>query len=985
MRKILLHFLAMFMTLYSFAQTKNINGRIIDDRGEPIAFASVKVKGARTGVAADAAGNFTIRAAIGDVLVISSAGSADKEVAVTDVPLINVQLARGQGALTEVLVTGYTTRSKRASTGSAAVVAIDEVRTQPAASFDQLLQGQATGVNVRTGTGQPGAAAEIVIRGRGSINGSTAPLYIVDGVQINGADFASLNQGDFESISVLKDAAATSIYGSRGAGGVIVITTRRGRSGPVRFNYDVQYGQSKWPRQKLKLMNSQEKLAYEMDNGNPNGWSQADIDSLKNINTDWEDVFFRTGTTQMHQLSASGGNDRTRFYASIGYVDQSGVVQATDVKRYTGRINLESGTDKLRFGVNASFGYSILNNTSENNQSIVSPLNGIRWSLPYFTPYDKDGKYLQDPTPSGQPNPLQELLENKRRFPQWKGIANAFVEYKPTFVKGITLRTNWGFDYTQNEREVYSAPGTNAGKQAQGGQGSLLRLFDRNFRYVGTNSINYKNSFGEHDISATVYQEILKNDFNRFNFTGFGFTLPFPNEAGITDGTSDNGFIPVVGGTGTNNSLVSYFTEATYGYKNRYFFQAGYRRDGSSRFGANNKWADFYNVGASWIVSDESFFDSWKTILDQFKVKASYGTVGNQTGITDFASRALYGKINYGGITGLGLTSPGNPDLKWETKQTLNLGIEFALLKNRISGSVEYYNSLTKDLFYNKTISMTSGFATVLSNAGRMRNRGIEVNLRGVPVSTRDFSWTIDGNFTYNKNTILELGAGGEDNVLVNDGVSVLKIGKPLNTLYLVKYAGVDPDNGDPLYYDKDGKITKDFTADNNVYLGTSDAPYFGGITNTFRYKALELQVFWVFALGNELYNNDRFNVEYPGYTASSLSRDLLREWRQPGDRTDIPRADPSVYNLEKTTHFVEDGSYWRLRNVQLAYNFSKGLLDKIKINSLRVFVQGQNLFTGTKYRGYDPEAPVSGNSVLNAGAQYPTLKTVTAGINIGF
>ncbi len=283
MRKILLHFLAMFMTLYSFAQTKNINGRIIDDRGEPIAFASVKVKGARAGVAADAAGNFTIRAAIGDVLVISSAGSADKEVAVTDVPLINVQLARGRGALTEVLVTGYTTRSKRASTGSAAVVAIDEVRTQPAASFDQLLQGQATGANARTGTGQPGAAAEIVIRGRGSINGSTAPLYIVDGVQINGADFASLNQGDFESISVLKDAAATSIYGSRRRRWRYCHHHPQRTLRPVRFNYDVQYGQSKWPRQKLKLMNSQEKLAYEMDNGNPNGWSQADIDSFKNI------------------------------------------------------------------------------------------------------------------------------------------------------------------------------------------------------------------------------------------------------------------------------------------------------------------------------------------------------------------------------------------------------------------------------------------------------------------------------------------------------------------------------------------------------------------------------------------------------------------------------------------------------------------------------------------------------------------------------
>lgn len=984
MRKVLLHFLAMLFAIHAFAQSKSVNGRIVDERGEPIAFASVKIKGSRTGVAADAAGSFTIRASNGDVLVISSAGSADKEVTVTDTPLLSIQLVRSQPTLTEVLVTGYTARSRRSSAGAASSVTIDDIRTQPIASFDQLLQGQATGVNVRTGTGQPGSAAEVVIRGRGSILGSTSPLYIVDGVQINAADFATINQGDFESVTVLKDAEASSIYGSRGAGGVIVVTTRRGRSGPVKFNYDVQFGQSYWPRQKLKLMNTKEKLAYEMDHDNPNGWSQADVDSLQNIQTDWEDVFFRTGNTQMHQLSASGGNDRTRFYASLSYMNQTGVVQATDLKRYTGRINLESGTNDLRFGINASFGYSIFNNTAENNQSVVSPLNGIRWSLPYFTPYDKDGKYLQDPTPSGQPNPLQELLEIKRKFPQWKGVANAFVEYKLPFVKGITLRTNWGLDYTQNESEVYNAPGTNAGAQAQGGQGSLLRLFNRNFRYVGTTSANYRNSFGDHSISASIYQEILKTDFNQFNFTGYGLTLPFPNEAAITDGTSDNGYIPVVRGTGTNNSLVSYFGEANYGFRNRYFLNAGYRRDGSSRFGSNNKWADFYNVGASWILSDEPFLDSWKNTVDLLKIRASYGTVGNQDGIGDFPWRALYGKINYAGVTGLGLTNPGNPDLRWETKATLNLGIEFALLKNRISASVELYNSTTTDLFYLKTISMTTGFASIVANAGRMRNRGIEVNLRGVPVSTHNFTWAIDGNFSYNKNTILELGPGGEDNVLRPDGVSVLKIGKPLNTLYLVKYAGVDPANGDPLYYDKDGKVTNVFSLDNSAYLGTSDAPYFGGITNTFRYKAIELQVFWVFVMGNELVNNDRFNVEYPGYTASSLSKDLLREWRQPGDMTDIPRADPSVYALDKTTHFVENGSYWRLRNVQLSYSLPKALLDKIKINSLRVFAQGQNLFTGTRYRGYDPEVLSTGSPTLNAGSQYPTLKTVTVGINLG-
>lgn len=983
MRKILFSLLAFLCLVQAFAQTKTVTGRVVDERGDPVSFASVKIKGSKTGVAADATGNFSIRASNGDILVVSSAGSADKEVTVTDEASLTVQLSRSQTALTEVLITGYASKSKRASAGSASTIAVSEIRTQPIASFDQLLQGQATGVSVKTGTGQPGSAAEVVIRGRGSINGSTAPLYIVDGIQINAADFASLNQGDFESVTVLKDAAAASIYGSRGAGGVIVVTTRRGRTGPVRFNYDVQYGQSYWPRQKLKLMNTKEKLDYEMAHDNPNGWTPAEVDSLMKIQTDWEDVFFHTGTTQMHQLSASGGNDKTRFYASLSYMDQTGVVRSTGLKRYTGRINLESGTNNLRFGLNASFGYSIFNNTSEGNQGIASPLNGIRWSLPYFTPYDKDGKFLQDPTPTGQPNPLQELLENSRRFPQWKGVASAFLEYKLPFIKGITLRTNWGFDYTQNESEVYNAPTTYAGGLAQGGEGSLARLFNRNFRYIGTNSINYKTSFGDHDLSITGYQEILDNGFRQFGFTGYGLTLPFPNEAAITNGSPTNGFIPGVSGTGTENSLVSYFADGDYGFRNRYFLHAGYRRDGSSRFGSNNRWADFYNVGASWILSDEAFFSSMKNTFDLLKVKVSYGTVGNQNGIADFASRALFGKVDYNGNAGLGLTSPGNPNLLWETKAAFNAGIEFGLLKNRISGSVEFYNTNTRDLFYNRTLSQTTGFASVLSNAGRLQNKGIEVSLRGVPVSTRDFSWTIDGNFTYNKNTIKELGPDGEDNVLVSDGVSVLKIGKPLNTLYLVKYAGVDPATGDEQYYDKDGKITKTYSPDNNAYLGTSDAPYFGGITNTFRFKGIELQVFWVYSLGNKLYNNDRFNVEYPGYIASSISADLLREWKQAGDITDIPRYGAD-YNSTNTDHFVESGSYWRLRNVQLAYVFPKSLLDKLKINSLRVFAQGQNLYTSTKYRGYDPEPPSGGNT-LNPGAQYPTLKTVTVGINLGF
>jgi TonB-dependent starch-binding outer membrane protein SusC len=985
--KRLLVLIGIVVSAFSAARAQTtVTGKISHAQdGSLLQGVTVSLKDGRSLGISDVQGNFRVAVPEGTrSLIFSYVGFNDMEAVIGNGNL-DIKMTEGKNkSLTEVIITGYASKSKRSSSGSAGTVTIDDIRTQPVASFDQLLQGQSTGVFVKTGTGQPGAASEILIRGRSSLSGSTNPLYILDGIEINAADFSTLNQNDFESVTILKDAAAASIYGSRAAGGVVVITSRRGKPGQLRINYDVQYGQSYWPEQKLKLMNTQEKLQYELDNGNPNGWTTSDIDRLSKINTDWQDILFRTGNTQSHQLSASGGNDKTRFFTSLSYLNQEGVVQATGIKRYTGRMNIESGTDKLRFGLNTSFGYSQFNNTNEGNQGIASPLNAIRWMLPYTTPYDDNGKFLQDPTVNGQPNPLQEILQNKRNFPQWKGIANAFAEYKIPYVQGLMIKTNWGFDYTQNESEVFLPKTTYVGQLAQGGQGSLARLFNRNFRYTGTNSVIYKNTFGDHDLAASVHQEIVKNDFRQFNFTGYGLTLPFENEASITDGTSTNGFIPTVRGAGTDNALVSYFTEADYGFKNKYFLHAGFRRDGSSRFGVNNKWANFYNVGASWILSDENFMGSLKNTFDLLKVKASYGTVGNQQGIGDFTSRALFGKVNYSGITGLGLTSPGNPDLRWEERATLNLGIEFGLLKNRISGSVEFYNSNTNDLFFQKTLSQTTGFASVLSNDGSLRNRGIEVMLRGQPVRSKNFTWSIDANFTYNKNTVTSL-PEGQDNILQPDGISVLKTGKPANTLYLVKYAGVDPANGDPLYFKKDGKtITNAYSPDDNIYLGTSDAPYFGGLTNTFNYKGIELQVFWVYSIGNEIYNNDRFNVEYPAYIASSLSRDLLREWRNPGDITDIPRSDPSVYFLQNTTRFVESGSFMRLRNVQLSYILPKIVLQKIKINSLRVFVQGQNLYTYTKYRGFDPEIPPNGGT-LNAGAQYPTLKTVTAGINIGF
>ncbi len=984
MKKILLLVMLTVISYSLVSAQKIVSGKITDEKSSALPGVTISLKNGKAVGTSDAQGNFSVSVPTNTkALVLSSVGFNDLETEVGAGNISAKMVAGRNRSLTEVVITGYGTKSKRSYSGSVGTVGMDEIHTAPIASFDQLLQGQSTGVSVKTGTGQPGSSADVLIRGRSSITGATDPLYIVDGVEINPADFATLNQGDFESITVLKDAAAASIYGSRAARGVIVITTKKGRVGQVKFNYDFQYGQSDWPSSKLKLMDSKEKLQYELDNGNPNGWTPADVDSLSKINTDWEKVFFRKGITQSHQLSASGGNEKTRFYTSISYFDQTGIVKATGLKRYTGRLNLESGSDKLKFGFNSTFGYSKLENTRENDQYIGSPLNAILWSLPYLTPYDKDGNYAVDNTANAQPNPLRELLENPSNTIQLKSIANAFAEYKIPFVRDLTARTNWGFDYTQNELQAYVDPETYASTQVVGGTGSFQHRLTRNFRYVGTTSLSYKKSFGAHDLNINLYNEYIKTTGRSFGFTGYGMFLPFQNEAGITAGTAENGFIPTLTGSApSNRALLSYFADAEYGYLNRYYLHAGFRRDGSSRVGVNNRWDNFYSVSGAWIMSDERFFTSLKDKINMLKVKLSYGSAGNDDpSLGDFPAKPLFTKVNYGGSTGLSLASAGNPNLEWEKKYSFNFGIEYGILKNRITGSIEFYNDKTKGLYYSLPISQTTGFTAQISNAPDLRNRGIELGLKVIPVKTRNFTWTVDGNFTYNKNTVLSLPNGTDS---VPFGSTTLKIGKPLNTFFLVKYAGVDPANGDPLYYRADGKGTTNvYDPGDRTFFGTADAPYYGGITNTFNYRGIELEVFWIYSLGNEIYNNDRLNVENPAYLVSGLSKDLLREWRNPGDITNIPRA-TSDYQLQNTNYFLENGGFWRLRNIRLSYDIPKRLLDAARISSIRVFAQGQNLYTYTKYRGYDPELPPTEQAV-HQGAVYPTLKTVTFGINVGF
>jgi TonB-linked SusC/RagA family outer membrane protein len=977
--KRLLFFIAMSILCISFAQAQEVKGRVTDSRdGTPLSNASVSVKGTNTGTTTDADGRFSIRASAGAILIFSSIGFTEQEVRVGSGD-VNVSLEFAQRNLQEVVITGYGTRSRRQVAGSIAKINGEAVKLQPVGSFDKLLQGKVPGLLSQSQSGQPGAAADVTIRGKGSINGSNTPLYVIDGVQVSSADFATLNPADIESYNVLKDASSTSIYGSRGANGVIVITTKRGSVGKTSVNYDFQYGFSTLPHNKLRLMNSQQKLDYEVnydrpDGMNPFGWTPAEIDSLSKIDNKLDEILFKKGKTQQHQLSVSGGNEKTRFYISGSIFDQEGIVISTGLKRYTGRINLENSFSDFKVGLNATYGYSKFTGTRENDQYIGSPLNAINWFNPYVTLYDQDGNY-QDDFLQGQPNPLRELLENFSNADQLKGVGSVYLEWKIPWVKGLRARTLWGGDVTEDEGLGYLDRTTNAGGQSTGARGQLSRAYARTFRYTGTTSLTYQKTFGDHDINVSAFNEIIQSKSENFGFTGFGLVGPFKNEAGITPGTSTNGFIPTVNGGATKNGLLSWFIDGNYGYKRKYYLSAGFRRDGSSRFGADNKYANFYNVGASWIVSEERLFKEKTKWLNELKLRASYGAVGNQLGIGNYASRELLNATVYNGVGGLLLVQLPYPQLKWETKKMFNAGFDFAVLANRIRGTVEYYNNKTVDLFLDRQLSRTSGFASITANLGKLQNQGIEVALDAEIIRRRNLKWSINANYTYNKNEILDQ-AGQDENI---NGLFINKVGERANSLYVVRYAGVDATNGDALYYKKDGITTTNiYDPSDAVIVGTVDPPQFGGFGTDISWKGIELNALFTYTIGAVVYNNDRFNVEFPGYWYSRVSTSLLREWQKAGDITDVPSPFNDFH--AETTRFVEKADHLRLRNVTLSYSVPKSVLQRIKITSLKVFAQGQNLKVWHNFQGWDPEI----TSGILGGAQYPQLRTITFGLSLG-
>ncbi|MGL4994113.1 MAG: SusC/RagA family TonB-linked outer membrane protein [Bacteroidales bacterium] len=961
----------LILSCVAFAQERTIKGEVTaaSDK-EPLIGAYVinTSKDGTVGEITDYDGKYQISAKSGDVLKFSYIGMESVSVTVKDQNTINVAMNSDSKELEELVVIGYGTRKKGTITGSVTQVDAKSIEARPVASFDQALQGQVAGLSVTTSSGEPSASSSVRIRGVGSISAGTAPLYIMDGVAISAGDFSTLNMNDIENITVLKDASSTSIYGARAANGVIVITTKRGKFGDKgTVSFRAQYGISSLMESNYKMMNTEQMLELEVLTG-MRSKDDPMISSLSKINTNWTDELYRNGHTQNYEFSAMGGTDKLSYYISAAYFEQEGITARSGLERYTVRSNIETNVNNwLKLGLNMTAGYSETMSTVSGS-SIANPALAAFVSKPYRAVRDENGDVITNF--DGDLNPVHYIETNPSKSTDVKLVASLFAEVK--LLDNLKFKTLGGIDAVDMRTSSRSLP-SYIGNLQVGGNAS--ESFGRGYRLTWTNTVTYLGNYKDkHNYTLLGGQEAIV--YNSDNF------------AAATQGIADDrlshmgaGIIPVLatGGYSSGYTYLSAFARGEYNYDYKYYVDLSLRADGSSRFAKGNKWAPFWSVGTMWDVTKENFWNDNK-ILTGLQLTASIGTSGNsEIGYNDYQYWVSTGPI-YNGVSGMAPSpTPGNEDLTWESIMSTNVGLNLRFI-NRFNMKLDYYSKVTTDMLMAVPVSQVTGYNTITSNIGKMTNQGVEFEISGDLYRSKNWGVNLSTNFSYNHNRINELYDGAEGYVSANTGTK-LQVDRPYGSFFMPRYAGVNPANGDPLWYDKDGNVTNEFSNENAVFLDkTYYAPWSGGTTLSVDYKGFSLSAFFNWVADKYVFNNVRFFTENssPEYiSAWNQSTKMLNMWQKPGDVTEIPRAGTENQFDDR---WIENSSFFKLKNVTLAYNFPSTLLQKASIGSARIFVQGQNLFTLTKFQGFDPEV----DSNLTFG-RYPSSRQFVFGLDLKF
>ncbi|WP_430813403.1 SusC/RagA family TonB-linked outer membrane protein [Carboxylicivirga sp. RSCT41] len=948
------------------AQTTTITGSVKDkESGEAMIGVTIVVKGTTIGTVSDFEGNYNLQVpADAQTLVYSFIGYQKQEVSIRGQQTINVLMESDSEAIGEVVVTGYGIKKKGTYTGSVEVVSADKIEQVPVASFDQVLQGQAPGLIAIGSSGAPGSAATVRIRGISSINAGNDPLYIMDGIPITAGQFSSLNQNDIENVSILKDATATSLYGSRASNGVIVITTKRGnKEGKTKIQYRGQYGFNKIARDNFEMMNTEQKIQYEEETGLKTYTPEEKLELMK-TNTNWLDVVLRDAFTQSHEISASGGNEKTQFYISGSYYYQEGIQYRSDFDRMNFRLNLDNKiSEKAKLGTNLTIGYETNSNTITAGNNVFNPIFSARLLNPYLKPYDENGDYNNEGLPWA--NPIEQLMLNDNSNNTLKIVGGVFFDIE--LAKGLVFKTNVGvdfYDYTLND---YLHPESEWGAATNG---KTTRAFRRNFRLTPTNTLTYKFNLADaHDFNVMLGQEIISN--NSQSFSVGAKNLPKDLKVLNVAAESDSW-----GGSAYDYTVASFFANMAYSYNYKYLVDLSIRRDGSSRFGQNNRWGTFWSAGIGWNIQEEGFMKdiAW---LDQLKLRASVGETGNYN-IGNYEHQALFGYGTYMNQSAAYFYQHQNDDLTWERKLKANVALDMAFMR-KYRMKVDLYQETTKDMLFYIPYSLTTGTGGRMENIGEMTNKGIELEIDAELLSIRDFRVHLNANMAYNLNEVTKLYNGLED---IDQGYTKITVGKPLGTFYMTEWAGVDESTGKGLWYRADGSVTDTYSdtdrqlLDGKVYL----PPLTGGFTGTFSYKNLQLSAFFSWMADKWIVNNTRFFTESQGmFMSYNQSTDMLDYWKEPGDQARHPH--PDYQDNQFDTRLLENASFLRLKNLNISYTINPRLLDRTGFfRSARIYAQGQNLLTFTKYKGIDPE--YYGVNELN---MYPHVKTFTFGIDLGF
>ena len=999
MKRLLLVFLLVGTAMGTVLAQRNISGTITDqETGDPLIGATILVKGTTIGTVSDLDGQYNINVPDGrNTLQFSYTGYAPQETEIGASSIVDVQLGSDIAQLSEVLVVGYNSVKRSDLTSAVSVVDGEQLTAQPIGGIDNLLQGASTGLQVVGQNGRPGGAAFIRIRGVGSVNASNEPLFIIDGVQVTQSDYNALNPNDISKVTVLKDAASTAIYGSRASNGVILITTKKGRRDrKPQISYNFQYGEKQQTDDGMTLMNGNQKLDYEVALGIRSEESaQALRDKLGFLETDWEDVLTRKGLVRTHDLSIAGGSDRANYHFSLGYYGERGITVGSDFERLTGRFNMDFDvTDWLKVGNTFS-----LSRTDDNElrdvYNVQNPFVAVYTYNPYETEFvlDDNGEQVLDTNGNPVYNRTQQgfsISEALVNNPENKKRANAIgsIYLQATILPKLTFKSQVGGNYQIYRRETYIKPGSildgyigdpNApGIKTDNGSDRFL------YNWFNTLSYNFKLG-SQHEFNTMVGTEFYMRDLQAYQINGKGF--PSANFS-----TQDNAAEITGGNTSrTQWSLWSQFGEIRYNYDSRYLASFSLRRDGSSRFGASNKYGVFYAGSLAWNLARETFLaDSG---FDQLKLRLSAGTSGNEPGITNLYWQGNYNFISYNDLTASKPNQLSNATLKWEENFNYSIGLDFGVFNNRLSGSVDYYQRRTSDLLFPEPLSRTTGWTSRLANIGEMLNSGVEFELVGEVVRTPGFNVSLFANFTTNKNEIINLKNGGEDIIDPNSGISLLREGLPVNNFYLNRYAGVDPTNGDALYLDVDGNVTNAYRTSDAVALdGKAPQPkFFGSFGTNVSVKGFDLAVNFYYAGGHYTYNFNENAVLSDGARGRS-QHDVraLNYWKNPGDVNVLPRPDINN-NVNTSDRFLQKADYLRLRNVNLGYSLPGNVIEKVGFQQVRFFVQGTNLLTFAPHYTGDPEVGVGSveNTYVIPGEisffNYPQTMGWTMGANLIF